>query len=337
MKIIFFELLPEEKAYIGSRLTEHWVKPHYSDTPLDKDHVPQETGAEALCVFVNCRIDEETLIHFPNLKYIATRSTGFDHIDLLACAKRNIVVSSVPSYGENTVAEFTFALLLALSRKITDAHHQVKETGSFSVQNLRGFDLKGKTMGIIGTGKIGKHVARIARGFEMNIITCDTHPDETLKKETTCEYLDLDELLARSDIVTLHVPSIPQTKHLINKERIAKMKDGAYIINTSRGEIIDTHALIEALVNKKLGGAALDVLEEEGAIKDELNLLATGHPEEHNLKTILMGHALINMPNVIVTPHTAFNTWEAIQRILDTTVENIISFTKHNPINVVKS
>ena len=307
----------------------------FADAVLDKDNIPAGKNFDIAGVFVDSLVDKEILDKLPNLKFIAALSTGYDHIDLKECRKRNVVVSYVPSYGENTVAEFTFALLLDLSRKICFASNRVRETGSFDLEGLRGFDLKGKTLGVVGTGRIGRHVVRIAKGFEMNVVASDVDPDEKFAAEMWFRYTPLAEVLATSDIVTLHIPYTKETHHLINGDTIKLMKRGAYLINTSRGGVVETDALIKALQSGQLGGAALDVLEEEGAVKDELNLLTDGHPEEHNLKTILENHVLMKMPNVVITPHNAFNSREALTRIIDTTIENIAAYTDGKPINLV--
>ena len=277
------------------------------------------------------------LSHLPNLQLITTRSTGYDHIDLVACVKHGTAVANVPSYGSPTVAEFAFALILTLSRKIYDAYHRVREDGSFQLDGLQGFDLKGKTLGVVGTGDIGRAVVRIANGFEMKVVASDVKPDEEFAKEQSFRYCELDELLEQSDIVTLHVPYLASTHHLINKDNITKFKRGAYLINTSRGPVVETEALVQALTNGHIAGAGLDVLEEEGIVKDELAFLVGGHPEATNLKTVLAGHVLIDHPNVIVTPHNAFNTQEALQRILETTIENHLSFIHEEPRNLVKT
>ena len=302
---------------------------------LDKDNMPSESSFEAVSVFVGSMIDSEVMKKLPNLKMIATRSTGYDHIDLKTAAKRGVTVTNVPSYGENTVAEFAFALILSLSRKIFESYHRIREEGSFRLDGLMGFDLKGKTLGVVGTGRIGLHVIKMAKGFDMKIIANDAFPNENLAKELGFAYLPLEELLKTSDIISLHVPYSEKTHHLINKTNIGLIKKGAYLINTARGGIVETEALIGALKNGNLAGAGLDVLEEEGAIKDELNFLVKGRSEEHNLKTILGNHVLIDMPNVIVTPHNAFNTSEALQRILDTTLGNLNSFAEGRTVNAV--
>ena len=271
----------------------------------------------------------------PNLKCIATRSTGFDHVDLAAAAARGVSVSNVPSYGENTVAEFAFALLLTLSRKISQAYERVRETGSFSFEGLEGFDLYGKTLGVIGTGRIGKHSIRIGNGFGMKVLGFDAHPDPKLEKELNFTYDTLEGVLAKSDVVTLHVPYMKETHHLMNEKTFATIKQGAVLINTSRGAVVDTDAMVKALRSGKLGGAGLDVLEEEGIVKDEMKFLVEGHPNAENLKIALENHVLIDLPNVVVTPHNAFNTREGKERILNTTVENIAGFVQGKPVNVI--
>ena len=336
MKIAFFELEGWEKPFLQNSLSEHEIS--FIDGKLDKDHLPNQKDADILSVFIGSQISPEVLQGFPNLKFITTRSTGFDHIDLKACQEKNILVANVPTYGANTVAEHAFALILGLSRKIYYSYERLRETGSFSLDGLRGFDLKGKTLGVIGTGHIGRHTIRIAKGFEMKILAYDPFPDLKLAQELDFEYKEkLDDLLGNSDIITLHAPLNEQTHHLINGDNIYKIKKGAYLINTARGGLVDTDALVKALKEKHLAGAALDVLEEEGAIKEELELLTSGKVEEHNIKTLLQNHVLIDMPNVIITPHNAFNSQEALQRILKTTVENIKAFASKQPQNIVNN
>lgn len=334
MKTVFFKLEPWEKEYIEAK--EDLRNAVFIDEVLNKDHLPGETDFEVASTFVNSVIDKKVLDALPNLKLIATRSTGFDHIDVKECKKRNILVSNVPSYGENTVAEYTFALILALTRKIHQGYDQIRETGSFSLDGLRGTDLKGKTLGVIGTGRIGKNVVRIAKGFEMNVIACDKYEDKAFAEEMGLQYCDPQKALKEGDIITLHVPYTKETHHLINGKTIRLMKKGAYLVNTSRGAVVETQALVKALKDGHIAGAALDVLEEEGAIKDELSFLVDGHPKEHTLKTVLANHVLIDMPNVIITPHNAFNTKEALQRILDATIENIQGFARGKPVHLVE-
>ena len=284
-----------------------------------------DADAEAISVFVNHPVDAAEMDKYPKLKLIATRSTGVDHIDAEEAKKRGITVASVPGYGTPTVAEFAFALVLALSRKVCDAHKQVTETGSFSQNGLTGFDLAGKTIGVVGCGKIGQHTARIAKGFGMQVLVSDAFKNDALAKEIGFTYAELPELLGASDIISLHVPYMKETHHLINMGNIGQIKKGAYLINTARGAVVETAALVKALEDGVLAGAGLDVLEEEGDMQDEMHLLSGLHPKEEELKVVLENHYLIDHPRVIITPHIAFDTREAIERILDTTVENIKS------------
>ncbi len=326
MKLGFFEIEQWEADYIKNLLPGFDL--FFSQEKLDKDNLSEQRDFDVISIFVGSSVNREVINAFPNLKLITTRSTGFDHIDLKAAKEKNVQVAYVPGYGDNTVAEFAFGLILTLSRKIYEAADHLKETCSFSLEGLRGFDLAGKTIGIVGTGRIGQHMVKIAKGFEMNIVASDVKPDENFAKEAGFKYVPFEELLAISDVISLHVPSIESTNHLINSQNINKIKKGAILINTSRGAVIESEALIKGLNEGILGGAGLDVLEEEGAIRDEKELVLYGHPEEHNLKTVIQNHVLIDMPNVIVTPHNAFNTNEALQRILDTDLENIKSFSE---------
>jgi D-lactate dehydrogenase len=326
VKIGFFETENWEAEYFKKALEGNEL--FFSEEKLGKDNLPEQKDFDVISVFVGSEIDKETISAFPNLKLITTCSTGFDHIDLESAKEKNVLVAYVPGYGDNTVAEFSFALLLDVSRKIYESYDRIRETGSFSLDGLRGFDLKGKTIGIVGTGRIGRHMVKIAKGFDMNVIAFDVTPDENFANESGFKYVSFDELLANSDVISLHVPYMESTHHLINSGNINKIKKGAVLINTARGGLVETDALIKALNEKILAGAGLDVLEEEGAIKDERSLLLYGRPEEHGLKTVLQNHVLIDMPNVIITPHNAFNTQEAMIRILDANVQNIKSFAE---------
>lgn len=321
MKIGFFELEGWEKSAIESQLSGHEL--FLTGDKITGMEIPEKRDFEAISIFVNSRIDGPVLDAFPNLKHITTRSTGYDHIDLQECKKRGIAVSFVPGYGDNTVAEFTFGLLVSLTRKIYAGIDRIKETGSFNLSGLRGNDIAGKTLGVIGTGRIGKKMIKISKGFEMNVIAYDPFPDAKAAAELGYAYVSLEELLKNSDVLTFHCLYTPQTHHMINKNNINLIKKGAFLVNTARGGLVETEALVSALEQGILAGAAMDVLEEEGETKDELMLLAKGHPKEEDLKTIVMNHALMRMPNVLITPHNAFNTQEALMRILNTTLENI--------------
>jgi len=322
-----------EEKYVHEKLPDENIVFHNGSLSESPDL--SDPDAQVLCTFVESKIGEAELARFPSVKLIATRSTGFDHIDLASAKARGIAVTNVPFYGENTVAEFAFALILALSRKIIDADELVRETGTFSQENLRGFDLSGKTIGVIGCGHIGAHVIRIANGFGMKVLGFDARQDASLAQALNFTYATLEELLAVSDIITIHAPSNKSTHHLINKENIGKIKKGAFLINTARGAIVETEALVDALKAGILAGAGLDVLEEEGDMNEEIELLTAPHPKKEELKIALENHYLINHPRVIVTPHVAFNTTEAVTRILDTTIENIKNFSSGSPTNLV--
>lgn len=328
MKIAFFETEDWEIDYLKKTFPD--LELWFSKEKLNKDNLPAEKNFDAVSVFVGSTIDKDVINYFPELKLITTRSTGFDHVDSAAAREKNIKLGYVPGYGDNTVAEFAFALLLCLSRKIFPAFDRIKESGVFSFDGLQGFDLNGKTLGVVGTGRIGKHSIKIGKGFGMNVIAFDAYPNNQMTKELGFSYVPFEELLAQSDVITLHVPYGESTHHLINLQNIQKIKKGAILVNTSRGAVVETEALLKSLNEGILAGAGLDVLEEEGPIKDEKAFLLYGHPEKANLKTILANHVLIDMPNVIITPHNAFNTKEALQRILNTDIENIKSFLSKN-------
>ncbi|OGG93955.1 hypothetical protein A2609_02305 [Candidatus Kaiserbacteria bacterium RIFOXYD1_FULL_47_14] len=332
MKIHYFSGEAWEEEFVRTKLPNEEIIFHEGSIAASPDFT--DPDATVLCPFIESHIGEAELARFPALKFIATRSTGFDHIDLAATKAHNIIVSNVPFYGENTVAEFAFGLLLALSRRIIEADESVRQ-GLFSPVGFRGFDLADKTIGVVGTGHIGAHIIRMANGFGMKVIGFDAYPNTELAQKLGFSYVSLEELLASSDIVTIHVPYNKDTHHLINKENIGNLKKGAYLINTARGAIVETEALIEALKSGILAGAGLDVLEEEGDMADEIALLTNPHPKEAELKIALENHYLIDHPRVIVTPHLAFNTTEAVERILDTTIENIRAFSAGSPTNLV--
>ena len=317
MNILYLHKEDWEKEYIGSRFGGHQV---YFSKSFEETPPEVLNTAEILSVFVSHQCKTDELAKLPNLKLIAARSTGFDYVDVPA------EVVYVPSYGENTVAEFAFALLLSLSRKISDAHEQITETGSFTQGNLRGFDLKDKIIGVVGTGRIGTNMIRMAKGFGMNVIAYDPFPKENLPNEMGFRYVSFEELLRESDIISLHAPLNEHTRHMIHSGNIQELKKGVFIINTARGGLIETEALEKALQDGIVLGAGLDVLEEEKDMSDELSLLNNPNPKIEELKNVLANHYLIRHPRVIVTPHIAFNTAEAVKRILDTTIENINSF-----------
>jgi D-lactate dehydrogenase len=333
MKIAFFELEHWQEIILRKELAGHDL--FLTNDQLTTQNLPKQNDFDVICTFINSEGSKDVLEHFPNLRLFVTRSTGYDHIDLDLATTRGIQISNVPAYGENTVAEYTFGLLLALTRKIFEAVDQVKERSSFNLKGLRGVDLKGKTIGVIGTGRIGKEVVKIAHGFGLNVLAADAYPDKSLEEKGLLIYVSLGELLGRSDFITLHCPATPETNHTINRNNISLIKTGAFLINTARGSLVETEALVQALRSGKLAGAALDVLEEEGEIKDELNFLAAPHPQAEVLRNMLYNHILMDMPNVLISPHNAFNSQEALERILKSTIETIQNFAKGKAINVI--
>lgn len=300
--------------------------------PLSLDNVSKYSDTEIISCFIYSDLSRSVLEKLDNLKLITTRSTGVDHIDLDYCNSRGISVTNVPGYGEHTVAEHVFALLLGLSRHIPEAVQRTRE-GGFSFEGLQGFDLYGKTIGLIGAGSIGHHVAQISKGFGMSVLVYDIHP----QTNTDLSYVDLNELLNQSDIISIHVPDTPRTRHMLSEKEFSKMKDGVVIINTARGTIIDVKALFTALKSGKVSAAGLDVLPEEPVIREEAELLRSSFSAKHDLETVLTDYALLHQKNVIVTPHSAFYTREAVVKILQVTAQNILSFTAGKSQNIVNA
>lgn len=337
--VAFFQLedWEKEELIVGDFFSGQDIKITTSQEVLRPEVITPQSDFEVISVFVDSAVNKDILDRLPKLELIATRSTGYDHIDLDECDKRGIKVANVPSYGSDTVAEYTFALLLSLSRKIYDSYNRVRETGSFDLEGLRGFDLCKKKLGVIGVGRIGLNVIKIAKGFDMEVVAHDPHPDPKLAEKYGFTYDTLENLLKQSDVITIHTPYLPATHHLLNEETFSLCKKGAYLINTARGPIVKTEALIRSLSEGHLAGAALDVLEEEGSTKDELALLTGGRilDKDPDYKTMLANHLLIDMPNVIITPHNAFNTKEALKRITSTTIENIKNYLTGRPSNLV--
>jgi D-lactate dehydrogenase len=340
MRVAFFEVKDWERAYLTERL------PH--DTPYFDSGTVSAPGAgsqtnpasglgsrdiDALSVFIHSQVTPEVIEGLPNLKFVATRSTGFDHIDGNACRTRGIVVSNVPSYGENTVAEHTMALLLMMSRKVHRSVAQVR-SGRVDLAELTGFDLQGKTIGVIGAGHIGLHVIRIARGFGMRVLAYDVRSESFLADLLGFSYASMDQLLAESDIVTLHCPLTEKTHHLLGRAQFSRMKRGALLINTSRGGLVDTDALVGALEGGRLGGAGLDVLEGEELIQEEKQLLQQPLDVER-LRAAVRNRVLLSREDVVFTPHNAFNSQEALTRILEVTLTNLEAFRAGQPVHRV--
>jgi len=299
---------------------------------------PQRTvecrDCSIISIFIYSKIDKQVLDRIPKLEMIATRSTGYEHIDLDECSRRGITVTNIPRYGDETVAEHTFALILALAKNIVPSVDRTRR-GEFSFKGLRGIDITGKTLGIVGTGRIGLNVAKIAKGFSMRLIAYDKYPNRKAADELGISYLDYDDVLKASDVLTYHVPDAPETHHMLNVGNIDLLKENCIVINTSRGAVIETRALVRALSEDKIAGAGLDVVEEEPVIREERELVSSLFQRTHQLEAILSGQILLRFNNVIITPHNAFNTNEAVMRILDTTFENIRSYQAGEVLNEV--
>ncbi len=333
MKIAFYEIEDWEIPYLEKTFFGHSLS-------FDKKHIEESDivhlqDVDVLSVFIYSELTASLLEKMPKLKLIVTRSTGYDHIDVSYCKEKGITVCNIPTYGSNTVAEHTFALLLALSRKLVPAIERTRR-GNFELDGLRGFDLHEKTLGIIGVGHIGTEVIKIAKGFGMHVIAFTRHPDEDLAKKLGITFLNLNELLAVADVVSIHVPYTKETHHLINKKNIQKFKNGSILINTARGGLIETEAILIGLEQGILKAVGLDVLEEECGIKEERQLLSGSFIQECDLRTQLYNHVLIQKENVLITPHNAFNSEEALHTILKITAENITQFLQQSPINTIK-
>ena len=302
-------------------------------------------------MFIHTPIDGAFLEKHPAIKFIATRSTGIDHIDLDACRARGIAIANVPTYGDHTVAEHTFALILTLSRRLRETIRPPGETDRVAYSAVRGFDLRDKTLGVVGAGRIGRHVIRIARAFGMRVLAFDPYLPIPADQEGGFEYAPFETLLAESHVITLHLPGRAETQHLLDADAFARCRPGVLIVNTSRGSLIDTEALLDALDVGQVGGAGLDVLEEDSLIRQEptrligaqiISRLRSLNPAEtvadhesdrtKEIEALLRNKRLLARPEVIFTPHVAFNSVEANARINARTVENIRQFLRGEPV-----
>ena len=315
MEVAVYDTKPYDREYLGkSGEGIHW---HFNEFRLNSQTSGTAKGCEAVCVFVNDRVDGECIARLKEnrVKLIALRCAGFNNVDLQAAKAAGIRVVRVPAYSPYAVAEHTVGLLLTLNRKIHRAFNRVREH-NFSLNGLVGFDVHGKTVGIVGTGKIGKITAEIFKGFGTKLIAYDPYPAADWAKQKGVEYVAFSDLLVRSDIVSLHLPLTPESIHLLNKNTIAQMKKGAIVLNTSRGKLVDTAALLDGLKRGQLGGVALDVYEEEeGVFFEDLSGQVLLDDELSRLLTF---------PNVLVTSHQAFLTHEALSEIARVTAENIL-------------
>lgn len=328
MKIAFFEINEEEKKIIKKEFKNHTL--FFYEKTIQEVDLKLLKNIDIISVFIHSKLNKKVLENLNNLKLILTRSTGFNHIDLDYCSKNKIIVGNVPSYGENTVAEHTFALILNLARKVHLSYLRTTHD-NFSIEGLRGFDLKGKNIGVLGVGHIGLNVIKISKGFGMNVKAFDIHQNNILSEVLNFEYTTIEKILKNCDIISLHLPLNDKTKHIINSKTLKLIKKSAIIINTSRGELIDTPALYTALKNNEIGGAGLDVIEGEELIAHEDELL-NNKLYLKNAKQILLNKQPFSLNNVIFTPHNAFNSQEAINRILETTIKNLSLYLKTKKI-----
>lgn len=318
MKILFYDVRKIEFDFLTENMTSN-LEPYFISCPLDDRTFVDDKflDCEALSIFVSSTLNREVLAKFKNLKYIFLRSTGHSNVDMNYCKEKNILVFNVPQYGSSTVAEYAFALILSLVKKINESKESLFN-GDVDSFELMGMELKGKTIGIIGLGSIGRKILNIAHGFAMEVLAYD------IEKKGAYNYVELDELLEKSDFVTLNCPLTSQTKNMINTNTLSKMKKTAILVNIARGEIVDTKALYFALINKKIQGAVLDVIEcEEILCQSYKTCQEYRNIKLACLKKYLFIQKLIHLENVIVTPHNAYNTKEANMRILKTTMFNI--------------
>lgn len=330
MKLLIFDADAKTRQIFSAAFPEHELV-FFEHSPKSDD-LTAHPDAEIVSIFTASTFKEDSVDALPHLRCIATRSTGFDHIAVEYAKHKGITVCNVPRYGTHTVAEFTFALILALSRKVPEAVQQVRDKGSMTTAPFEGINLFGKTLGVIGTGAIGKSVVRIAQGFGMSILMHDPFPAHEIENEHT-KYVAFDDLIRQSDIITLHVPYTKENKHIIGKDQFTQMKHGVYLINTARGELVDTQALCDALEYGTVAGAGLDVLEAERELKDEQSTVTNAPPEV--LQTLIRDRELIDNPRVLVTPHIAFFSREAYEEILTVSVKNIQNAIAGTPSNTL--
>ncbi|MFB6193391.1 MAG: NAD(P)-dependent oxidoreductase [Candidatus Nanohaloarchaea archaeon] len=316
VNVAWFDTEEWEKEYLEEKDLEMEID--FFKQSLNPETAGKASGYDAVAVFIDSELDQE-VIEDLDADVVVCRSTGYDHVDMEAARDQGVTVCNVPRYGGSTVAEHTFGLILSLSRKIYDAIRKV-DKGRFDHEGLRGFDLEGKTLGVIGTGSIGQNVIQIAKGFGMDVIAYDPYFDKSLEEELGFMYVSMGDLLVKSDIVSLHCPLTADNRHLLSEEEFDLMDD-TMIINTSRGALIDTEALIEALDDGSVSCAGLDVLEEENYVEEDIEVLSDA--SDQNLEVLLEDHMLMGRDDVLVTPHNAFNSIEAMHRIVDTSLDNL--------------
>ena len=320
MRVAVFSTKAYDRQFLLAANEQHRHDLVFLESRLSLDTVALSAGCGAVCAFVNDDLGSDVLgaLAERGVRLVALRSAGFNHVDLTTAVELGLTVARVPGYSPHAVAEHCVGLILALNRKIHRAYNRVREN-NFALTGLLGFDLYGKTVGVVGTGKIGTCLARIMTGFGCRVLAVDPVPNDECRR-IGVEYVDLDALLAASDIIALHCPLTPETYHLVGRERLAKMKDGMMLINTSRGALVDTAAAIEALKSGKIGQLGLDVYEEEaGLFFEDLSDQVLGDD---------VFSRLLTFPNVLITGHQAFFTEEALRNIAATTIANITAFER---------
>lgn len=318
-KIAVFDAKPYDRVTFDRVNEKYGFELTYHKEHLDINNVVLANGADAVCIFVNAVVDSDVVAKLKSygINLIALRCAGFNNVDILAAEKHRVKVVRVPDYSPHAIAEHTLALMLCLNRKVHRAFLRTRD-GNFSLVGFEGFDMYGKTVGVIGTGKIGKVAIGLFKGLGMNVLAYDLYPDNAFAEAEGIKYVTLDELYANSDIITLHCPLTKETEYLICDESINKMKDGVMIVNTGRGKLIHTRHLIDGLLSRKIGYAGLDVYEEEGAYFYE------DHSDAVMTDDVLA--RLLSFNNVIVTSHQAFFTQEAMENIANTTMNSISDF-----------
>jgi len=340
-KICFVATEPEEEEFFTGKFGTFDISFQRSLCDVPED-------VEVVSIFINDRVDARFLESHPTLRLIATRSVGCDHIDLEACTERKVSVTHVSGYGENTVAEHTFALMLALSRRIREST-EAALAGKFTHERFRGMDLRGSTLGVVGAGRVGLHVIRIAGAFGMNVLAYDAHPNPLHTELLDFKYTSFDHLIRESHVITLHIPLNEETHHIFNRETLSRCREGVLIVNTARGRLVDSEALIEALDSGQVGGAGLDVIEEEGVFQGgatallgaqiadrvrgsgvEKDRIALSAGRMKEISRYIASNALLRRPQVVFTPHNAYNSTESREFISNTTSENILNYFEQN-------
>ena len=335
MKIVYFDVENYEEKFLIEN-NEYKYEYFLESKPLNDISPINEIykNADIISVFTTSRLNKTVLEQFKNLKLIALRSVGFNHLDIDYCKEHNIAVVNSPNYGNITVAEFALALLLNVCRHVTTSYIDYK-AGFVCPENIIGTELHGKVIGIVGLGSIGSAFAKIAYGLGMNILAYDIAENEAIKQNYGVKYTDFETLLQKSDFISIHAPLTKNNYHMFNAKTFKLMKPNVILINTGRGELIDTKALYDALVNKQIAGVGLDVLENEETITDLDYISGINRLDKLTLEQTIINTQLFKLSNVIITPHTAYNSIEAIHRILNTTMNNINEFVKGNLQNVV--